>query len=95
MTELTTPDTTAMRREGTWREYLRSEMNRGRNNAATPPPTPQQAKPETAMDVTCPHCQAPAGRNCTTRSGRHGLAGLHTARQQAYAAALATQEMTA
>jgi hypothetical protein len=43
MTELTTADTSAMRREGT-------------------------------------------GRTCTTRSGRHGIAGLHTARQVAYAA---------
>lgn len=91
MTELTTPDTTAMRRAGTWRAYLRTEMDRGRRSAATPTPQPQAPRPDSAMDITCPHCQAPAGRTCTTRSGRHGIAGLHTARQQAYAAALARE----
>lgn len=95
MTELTTPDTTAMRRAGTWRAYLRTEMDRGRRSAATPSLPPQAPTPNSAMDITCPHCQAPAGRTCTTRSGRHGIAGLHTARQDAYAAALANQEMTA
>jgi hypothetical protein len=86
MTELTTADTSAMRREGTWREYLRTEMDRGRRSAAAPSLPPQAPKPDSAMDVPCPHCQAPAGRTCTTRSGRHGIAGLHTARQVAYAA---------
>lgn len=93
--ELTTDDTTAMRREGTWRAYLRSEMDRGRTRAATPAPHPQAPTPDSAVDVPCPHCSAPAGRPCTTRSGRHGVAELHTARQVAYAAALNTQERTA
>jgi hypothetical protein len=45
--ELTPDDTTAMRKDGTWREYLRSEMGRGKYRAEqagkprpAPPPPP-------------------------------------------------------
>jgi hypothetical protein len=86
MTELTTETTAAMRRDGTWRAYLRGEMDRGRQRTTTPPPTPETPRPRTVLDVPCPHCAAAPGRPCTTRSGRHGLTGQHDARQQAYTA---------
>lgn len=92
MTELTTDRTAEMRRAGTWRAYLRGEMDRGRARAAVPtPPAATVAVPRTVLDVVCPHCTAAAGAACTTRSGRHGLTGQHTARTTAYAALLARE----
>lgn len=91
MTELTTDQTATMRRDGTWRAYLRGEMDRGRQRTTVPPPAPTPALPRTVLDVPCPHCAAPAGRSCTTRSGRHGLTGQHPARTTAYTALLARE----
>jgi hypothetical protein len=91
MTELTTETTTAMRRAGTWRAYLRAEIDRGRQRTTTPPPAPQAPAPRSALDVPCPHCSAPTSRPCTTRSGRHGITGQHAARTTAYAALLARE----
>lgn len=86
--ELTTDDTAAMRsRPGEWRAYLRSEMDRGRYRAANPQQQPQTGSPATAADIRCPHCSAPPGRPCTTRSGRHAVAVTHDARHAAYATA--------
>jgi hypothetical protein len=91
VTDLTTETTTAMRRAGTWRAYLRSEMDRGRQRTTTPPAATDAPRPRTVLDVTCPHCAADTGRPCTTRSGRHGLTGQHPARTTAYAALLARE----
>lgn len=90
MTELTTTDTAEMRRAGTWRAYLRAEMDRGRQRTTTPPAA-TTTQPRTVLDVPCPHCAAAAGAACTTRSGRHGITGQHPARSAAYAAELARE----